>query len=187
MSTPRSNPDIVPLRISKSINTTFLPIMAKLTEKFADTNVLPAPAFEEVNIIVFKLELSTCMKEILVLNMRKASETESRPPSRTTIAFCVLSSFEVSLRLFFFCGTSPKNGIVSFSSTSLRVRTFVSDVIFNQMIPAGIAHPKMNPAIKTIKLFGETGLSSPVAGSIIRALLSVIACVKALSSRLFKR
>ena len=51
----------------------------------------------------------------------------------------------------------------------------------------GIASPKTIEAIRIIIVLGATGALLPEAESIIRALLSVMACVKAFSSRLFNK
>ena len=51
----------------------------------------------------------------------------------------------------------------------------------------GIPKPKTMEAKKIIIVLGATGALLPEAASIIRALLSVIACVKAFSSRLFNK
>ena len=50
-----------------------------------------------------------------------------------------------------------------------------------------MAQPTTKAANRIIIDLGATGLGLPEAGSTIRALLSVIACVKAFSSRLFSK
>ena len=110
--------------------------------------------------------------------MRNASETESRPFSCTTTSFLSFLS-----RI----GISPKNGTERTPSTSLRERTFVSLITSIHRTPAGIAHPNTMEARKIIIDFGATGTLLPDAGSMMRALLSVIRCVSSFSSRLFSR
>lgn len=168
----------VPLRISRSTKTTFLCVRAKLIARLMDTNVLPAPGLNEVNITTCMFFSFTRMKSMLVRTIRNASETESRPFSCTTTSFLSFLS-----RI----GISPKNGTESTPSTSFRERTFVSLTINSHRIPAGIAHPNTTEANRIIIAFGATGALLPAAGSMIRALLSVIRCVSSFSSRLFNR
>ena len=175
---PLTWPLRVPLRISRSTSITFFRVRAKLMARFIDTNVFPAFGLKEVNITTFISFAFTRMKSIFVRTIRNASEILSRPFSRTTIS----SLFFLSRK-----GISPRNGIDTASSTSLRVRTVVFMTICNQMIPAGIANPNTTAANKIIIDFGATGLRLPCAASITRALLSVIACDKAFSSRLFNK
>ena len=77
-------------------------------------------------------------------------------------------------------GISPRMGTLRASSRSLRVRTLVSNVFCNQKNIIGIAPPIRMAANKITIVLGATGLLLPDAGSIIRALLSVIACVLSL-------
>ena len=171
----------VPLRISTSTKTTFLFVWAILMARLLETKVLPAPGLAEVNITTCRLFDFTRMNSMFVRTMRNASETESRPLSRTTIP-SASSPFLLPWR-----GISPKKGMVKTWSNSLRVRTLVSVTFNNHKTPMGITAPKATAAKRIIIDLGATGLLLPEAGSIIRALLSVIACVKAFSSRLFNR
>ena len=143
-----------------------------------ETNVLPAPGLNEVNITTCIFLSFTRMKSILVRTIRNASETESRPFSCTTTS---LLSFLSRI------GISPRNGTESTPSTSFRERTFVSLTANSHKTPAGIAHPSTMEANRIIIDFGATGALLPAAGSMIRALLSVIRCVNSFSSRLFNR
>ena len=149
-------------------------LMAKLVE----TKVLPAPGLVDVNIITCISLDFTRINSMLVRMIRKASDTESRLCSLTTMACLSFLSFN---------GISPKKGIETTPSTSLRECTFVSFVTISQMIPAGIAQPTTKAAKRIIIDFGAIGADDPDAGSIMRALLSVMACVKAFSSRLFSK
>ena len=162
---------------------TFLFICAILIAKLLETNVFPAPGLEEVNITTCRFSDFTRIKSIFVRIMRKASDTESRPFSRTTIwrrssPFWGLSRSS---------GISPNNGILNANSRSLRLCTFVSRILKIPNKPAGSAAPRIIEAKRIIILRGATGLLLPDAGSMMRALLSVIACVKAFSSRLFNK
>ena len=166
-------------RKSTSNNNTFFPAKANVIAKLNDTKVLPDPGFADVNIITFALFSPPTIKSKLVRNILKASDTLSRPPSRTmTIS---------PSALFLLNGISAKKGTVVLSSISLRPRTVVFNNIIKAITAAGITHPIARAANNIIIVFGDTGVSLPLAASITRALLSVIAIFNAFSSLLFNR
>ena len=101
------------------MSTTFLPAMAIVAARFSEMKVLPACGFDEVSRMVFSSRSVTFMNETLERRMRKASDTASRPVSRT-----ITRSEDLSPCF----GISPRNGALSRSSRSLRPRMEVSSM-----------------------------------------------------------
>ena len=100
--------------------TTFLPVVANVMARLVETNVFPAWGFDEVTIMTFISPLPRFMKFMFERIMRKASDTGSRPFSRTTkLPRCFSPEY---------CGISPRNGTERLSSMSFLPRIVVSSI-----------------------------------------------------------
>ena len=100
--------------------TTFLSARASVMARFVVTKVLPAWGFDEVTMMICNLPDLTLMKPRFERISRNASETLSRPLSRTTTDPCRVEPW--------YSGMSPRNGMLSLSSMSLRQRMVVSRI-----------------------------------------------------------
>ena len=102
-------------------------------------------------------------------------------------SYSTRDSFPPLFLRFFLSGISARNGTEIVSSISFLVWTLVSRNNLRRRMIAGIRIPIKKARIIIFSLLGETGTEDPSAVSIILALLSTIACVKAFSSRLLSR
>ena len=94
--------------------------MASVIARFIATNVLPAWGSDEVKRMVrTSVPADTPMNVMFERRMRNASDSASRPVSRTTTPPLLSPSRK---------GMSPRNGALRFSSTSLRPRMVVSSM-----------------------------------------------------------
>ena len=134
---------LCPFRISRSIQMLRLfSELARQEARFIETKLLPAPGANDVSMMVCgRVPFSShSMNERLLWTMRNASDTRFRLVLLMTrrLPLRCLSFFflRVIFCLFGFSsasGISPKNGIESRSSTSLRPRTvLVSNTIKNR-------------------------------------------------------
>ncbi|MNI76629.1 hypothetical protein D3C73_1328730 [compost metagenome] len=106
---------------------------------------------------------------MFVRNIRKASAKEERSLRWTIVSSAV--------------GISPKTGIFTISSTSLREWILLSNKNLRYKIPNGIKNPNKKAPNNTIDFLGETGNPLPYAASIIFKLSGVAAALTSLSSR----
>ena len=140
-------------RRSRSTSTTRLPAMARVMARFIATNVLPACGSEEVKWTLWTvLPEETFMKVMFERRIRKASESGSRPVSRTTMPFLVSPSK---------VGMSPRKGTLRLSSMSLRPRIVVSSMPIRKSSPNGMARPAISAMHKMIIDRGATGAALP--------------------------
>ena len=117
------------------------------------------------------------MNAMLVRRMRKLSESI---PSSPALAMPVRAA---SLSW----GISPRKGMLTAPLRSLRLCTRVSMKSIMRNTTPGTASPTSTPSSRMRLRTGETGPAGPSTLSMVRALLSAIACERAFSSRRLSR
>lgn len=135
-----------PLRKSRSMAITRLPLIVRLVARLNVIKVLPLPGLAEVSMMTFDSRSLPTTNSRLVRTTRNASLMTLRLFSLTTIAH--ISSFVFALRLYHLLfwkasGISPTKGAVIFSR-SLRPRTTVFMFSRMKMMTIGTSSPRAN-------------------------------------------
>ena len=173
------------LRRSVSTMTTFLAASARQAAIFLEMKDLPAPELKEVVIRTGEGQPSGLVKSMLVHIMRIASLN-----TRVVLLYSISSLSGFFLRVFLemeVAGMSARNGRSPALMMSLRLRILLSVATMTTRMSAGTNRPMRKATSNILFRSGSLGLPLPSAESIIRALLSTMAWVRAFSSRLFRR